>query len=148
MRDHLAKLLRGEIPLPSVARLIGFSLGDIQPGRAVVELDATERHANFVGTLHGGILCDIADAAMGVAYATMLGEDETFATVELKISFFRPVSWGRLRAEARVMKEGRTLGFVECDITDESLQLVARASSTCMRIQREQGAIDSPATPS
>jgi len=62
MLDLIEKLARGEAPPPPVATLIGFSLASIEPGRAVIEFEATERHANPMGTLHGGILADIADA--------------------------------------------------------------------------------------
>jgi uncharacterized protein (TIGR00369 family) len=92
-----------------------------------------------MGTLHGGVLCDIADAAMGLAYASALDEDESFTTLELKINFLKPVWTGRLRALGRVVKMGRTVGLVECDVTDESGALVARASSTCLTLRGEQG---------
>ena len=85
-----------------------------------------------MGTLHGGILCDIADAAMGIAFATTLRPDDTFTTVELKIKFFRPVWEAQLRAEGKVVRRGSILGYIECEITDEQGRLVAKASSTCM----------------
>ena len=88
-----------------------------------------------MGTLHGGVLCDIADAAMGVAYSSTLAEGETFTTIELKINFLRPVWREKLRAEARVVRAGETVGLVECDILDEQQRLVARASSTCMTLR-------------
>jgi acyl-coenzyme A thioesterase PaaI-like protein len=72
-----------------IARLIGFEAKDIADGRATVVLAAGPQHANPMGTLHGGILCDIADAAMGIAFASTLAPDESFTTVELKINFFR-----------------------------------------------------------
>ena len=130
--------MRGEAPVPPVAALIGFTLASVEPGRAVVDFEATARHANPMGTLHGGILCDIADAAMGVAYASTLDEGETFATLELKINFLRPVWTARLRAEGKVVQRGRTIGLVECDVTDDAHRLVARASSTCMTLRDEQ----------
>src|SRR2546422_3552406 len=74
-----------------VARLIGFEAKEIADGRAVVTLVAGQQHANPMGTLHGGILCDIADAAMGMAFASTLAPGESFTTIELKINFFRPV---------------------------------------------------------
>jgi uncharacterized protein (TIGR00369 family) len=74
-----------------IARLIGFEAKDIADGRATVVLAAGPQHANPTGTLHGGVLCDIADAAMGIAFASTLAPDESFTTVELKINFFRPV---------------------------------------------------------
>jgi uncharacterized protein (TIGR00369 family) len=93
-----------------------------------------------MGTLHGGILCDVADAAMGMAYAATLGEGETFTTIELKMNFLRPVWTGKLVATGRVVKGGRTVGLVECDVTDAHGQLVARASSTCMTLRGPQAA--------
>jgi uncharacterized protein (TIGR00369 family) len=85
-----------------------------------------------MGTLHGGILCDIADAAMGMAFASTLAPGESFTTVELKINFFRPVWEDRLTAEGQVVRRGRNLGYVECEITDERGRLVAKAASTCL----------------
>jgi uncharacterized protein (TIGR00369 family) len=85
-----------------------------------------------MGTLHGGILCDLADAAMGVAFATTLQLDESFTTLELKINFLRPVWNGLLTAQADVISRGRTVGMVECKVTDEKGRLIARATSTCM----------------
>ena len=136
--DRLLMVQRGEVPAPAIARLIGFTLAAVEPGRAVVELEAGPRHANPMGTLHGGVLCDIADAAMGIAYATGLDDGETFTTLELKINFLKPVRAGRLTATGRVVKSGRTVGLVECDVTDDAERLVARATSTCMTLRGEQ----------
>lgn len=91
-----------------------------------------------MGTLHGGVLCDIADIAMGVAYSSNLDEGESFTTLELKINFLKPVWKARLTAVGRVVKQGRTVGLVECDITDERGSLVAHATSTCMTLRGEQ----------
>jgi uncharacterized protein (TIGR00369 family) len=134
--DLARKMQRGEAPPSPIGRLLGFVLKVIEPGRAVFEMQADERHHNPMGTLHGGVYCDLADAAMG--YASTLAEAETFTTVELKINFFRPVRQGRLTAEARVVKAGGTLGYVECDVTDQAGKLVARASSTCMKQRQER----------
>jgi uncharacterized protein (TIGR00369 family) len=138
MLDGIQKIQRGDAPPPPVASLIGFSLREAEPGRAVVDFEADARHANPMGTLHGGILCDVADAAMGIAYAATLGEGETFTTIELKINFLKPVWTGKLVATARVVKAGRTVGFVECDIVDAAGALVARAASTCMTLRGAQ----------
>jgi len=134
MIEKIDAMIRGEIPGPAAARLIGFHLVRHEPGKAVFEMVAGPQHANPMGTLHGGILCDIADAAMGIAYATELGDGESFTTLELKINFLRPVWNARLTAEARVVQRGRTVGLVECDVLDEDGRLVARASSTCLTL--------------
>src|SRR5258708_4748065 len=121
----------------AVARLIGFEAKEIADGRAVVTLAAGPQHANPMGTLHGGILCDIADAAMGMAFASTLAPEETFTTVELKINFFRPVWEANLKAEGKVVRRGRSLGYVECEVSDERGQLIAKAASTCLTLRGE-----------
>jgi uncharacterized protein (TIGR00369 family) len=136
--DFIRMVQRGEAAPPPVADLIGFTLTAVDPGHAVVTFDAGSRHANPMGTLHGGVLCDIADAAMGMAYTASLDEGETFTTLELKINFLKPVRTGRLVATGRLVKGGRTVGLVECDVVDDEDRLVARASSTCMTLRGGQ----------
>jgi uncharacterized protein (TIGR00369 family) len=131
--------LEGRVPLPPVAQLIGIRPVSVEQGRAVFELQTDlQRHANPMGTVHGGILCDLADAAMGFAYASTLEENETFTTLELKINFLRPVWQTHLSATANVVQRGRTIGLVECDVADTEGRLVARASSTCMTLRGAQ----------
>jgi uncharacterized protein (TIGR00369 family) len=72
---------------------------------------------------------------MGVAYASTLEDGESFTTIELKINFLRPFKSGTLVATGHVVKAGRTIGLVECDVTDTEGRLVARAMSTCMTLR-------------
>ncbi|HEY6293359.1 MAG TPA: PaaI family thioesterase [Terriglobia bacterium] len=122
------------------AKLVGFEITEVRDGRSVGYLDAGPQHANPMGTLHGGILCDLADAAMGMAFASTLSPRETFTTLELKINFLRPVWTARLRAEAKVVHRGKTVGYVECTVTDERDRLVAKAVSTCLILRGKLGA--------
>ena len=138
--DMLKKVQRGELPPPPVATLIGFTIGSIERGRVVMEMEAGPQHSSPLGTVHGGILCDLADAAMGMAYASSLDDNETFTTLELKINFLKPVWSGRLTATGYVVKSGRTVGLVDCDVHDEKQSLVARASSTCMTLRGAEAA--------
>jgi uncharacterized protein (TIGR00369 family) len=124
----------------AVARLIGFEAKAFADGRATVVLAAGPQHANPMGTMHGGILCDIADAAMGMAFASTLAPEESFTTVELKINFFRPVWTAKLKAEGTVVQRGRTIGYMECTISDEENRLVAKAASTCMVLRSQKAA--------
>ena len=128
----------GQVGAP-VAKLVGFRLVSFEPGKAVFELEAGPQHANPMGTLHGGVLCDVADAAMGIAYASTLGDGESFTTLELKINFLRPFKNGTLTATARIVKAGRTIGLTDCDVTDAEGRLIARAMSTCMTLRGESG---------
>jgi uncharacterized protein (TIGR00369 family) len=137
--EYLQKVIQGEIAPPPVTILIGFSLTHVEYGRAVVELDAGEQHTNPFGLVHGGLICDIADAAMGAAYHSTLTDDETCSTLELKISFLKPAPKARLRAEGKVIKEGRSVGFLECDVTDNEGNLIARATSTLLKNEQSTG---------
>ena len=110
MLERVQAMIRKEAPNPPVADLVGFRVLEVAPGRALFEMEAGPQHANPMGTVHGGILCDLADAAMGIAYASTLGEGESFTTLELKINFLKPVWKARLRAEGRVVKRGRRSG--------------------------------------
>ncbi len=129
--NHLRALVRGEGEPPPVARLVGFELTEVELGRAVTALEAGPQHANPMGTLHGGILCDIADAACGIAMATTLEDDQSFTSLDLSIKFLKPVWTGRLTATASLVKRTRTRGLLQCDIVDAGGSLVARVYSEC-----------------
>ncbi|MEW6349465.1 MAG: PaaI family thioesterase [Thermodesulfobacteriota bacterium] len=135
MLDRIHAMLSGRVAPPPIAELIGFTLSSVEEGRAVIRFEAEERHANPMGSLHGGVMCDIADAAMGMAYASTLGPGESFTTLELKINFLKPFWKGTLHAIGEVVKRGNTVGFVECDVQDDKGQLIAKASSTCMTLK-------------
>jgi uncharacterized protein (TIGR00369 family) len=135
---NLERMIRGEVPAPAIAQLIGFRLVAVKRGEAVFDFESSAKHANPMGTLHGGVLCDVADAAMGVSFASTLEDDESFTTLELKINFLRPVWSEKLRAVGKVVKRGNTVGLVECDITNAAGVLVARSSSTCMVLRGAQ----------
>jgi len=126
------------VPPAPIARALGFTLMAVQPGQATIAFEATERFANPMGTLHGGIFCDIADAAMSCAYASTLAEEESFTTLELKINFLRPVWKAKLRAVGKVVNAGRTIGLAVCDILDEQDRLIAYATSTFMTLRGDQ----------
>jgi uncharacterized protein (TIGR00369 family) len=138
--DTFRGIITGDVAPPPVAELIGMRMTEIEPGRAVFELDAGPQHASPLGTLHGGILCDLADAALGCALAAQLDEGETFTTLELKINFLKPVWQGLLRAEANVIRSGRTIGLVDCRVTDAGGSLVAFATATQMTLRGERAA--------
>jgi uncharacterized protein (TIGR00369 family) len=136
--DAFREIVAGTREPPPVARLIGFAMTEVEPGRVVFEMDAGAQHSSPLGTVHGGILCDLVDAAMGCAHASLLEDGETFTTLELKINFMKPVWTGHLVAEGKVIKAGRTIGLVEGRVTDESGSLVAYATSTCMTLRGDQ----------
>lgn len=133
--ELLRRIVAGEVPGAPVGELIGMRMVAAEEGRVTFQLDAGPQHSSPPGTLHGGILCDLADGAMGCACVSLLADGESFATVELKINFLKPVWTGRLTAVGAIVKAGRTLTLCECRITDEGGSLVAYATSTCMTLR-------------
>jgi uncharacterized protein (TIGR00369 family) len=117
---------------PAIAKLIGFQVVSFGGGEATVELNSGPQYYNPMGTVHGGVLCDIVDAAMGMAFASTLDADQSFTTLELKINFLRPVWESKLLAKGQVTSRGKTVGLVECNVVDADGRLMARASSTCL----------------
>ena len=82
--------------------------------------------------LYGGVLCDIADEAMGWALMSTLEEGESFTTLELKINYLGPVWDAKLSAHGRGVNRNRRVALMECEVRDEQERLIARATSTCM----------------
>ena len=128
-RELIALWLAGEVQ-PPVAALVGFRLAAMEDGVALVELQVGPQHHNPMGIVHGGIFCDLADAAMGVAFAALLEDGALFSTLELQTRYVRPVREGQLVAEGRVLHRGRSVGHLACEITDEQDRVVARAAGT------------------
>jgi uncharacterized protein (TIGR00369 family) len=138
MLEVMQAMVRGEVPGPPIGKLLNMRLVEVEQGRAVFELEADEQHWNPMGTVHGGVLCDIADGALGIALASTLEEGESFTTLELKINFLKPVWKGKLRAVGKLLKRGNTIGLAECDVFDAGGSLVAHATSTLMVLRGAQ----------
>ena len=137
----------GEVPAegsrfiypPAIAKTLGFRLIEVGPGTATMELMAdTEVHANPMGTIHGGVLCDIADAAIGTAHAASLEHSESFTSIDMQINFFRPIWNGRIRAVAKPVNVGRQISRYVCDILRDDDKLVAQVTSTVMTLRGDQ----------
>ena len=113
----------------NTARQFGFKLEAAKPGRAVLRMLVAARHKQVHGVVHGGILAALADTAGGLATYMVVPRGTRVATVEMKINYLEPVERGTLRAEAKVLRRGRNLAIVECDVRDEE-RLVAKALMT------------------
>ena len=131
MRALLEAWKQGETA-PPVTTLLGIELVDYEAGAARVRMETESRHFNALGTVHGGILGDLADVAMGAALASVLDEGASFTTVEMHVNYFRPVTRTTLTAAAAVVRRGSKTAYLECEIFDDTAALVAKAASTCM----------------
>jgi uncharacterized protein (TIGR00369 family) len=132
--DFILDVVNGKVPPPGIARLLGMRITEFCNGCTTIEIDVDERLYNPMGSLHGGIYCDLADAAMGLSFFTTLAEDESYTTIDLQMTFLRPVRTGKLIAHSQIIKRGKRLGYMECELKDEKDELVGKATSTCMII--------------
>lgn len=124
---------------PAVANTLGFELVEVGEGSAVIEITTDpKKHGNPMGTIHGGILGDVADAAIGTAHAMTLEEGETFTSIDLRINFFRPAWKEKLRAVAKAVQLGKTVSYYNCDILREDGKLVATVTSSVMTLRGEK----------
>ncbi|RLM89459.1 PaaI family thioesterase [Haloarcula sp. Atlit-7R] len=143
--EGFSKIMDPEYPTWPLGSFLGIELRSMGDGESKWVLEAGPEHANPMGTIHGGILCDLGDAALSTAYMSTVDPDESFTTVDLTVNYLRPVWSGRLKAVGQVVHKGRTIGLAECDITTEEGDLVARLSGTCMTLQNESANRIAPA---
>lgn len=114
-----------------ISQLIGLQVEPGPVGEAVVRLEVSQIMHNPMGAVHGGIIALLADAAMGIAFGRTLTDPASFATIEMKVTYLRPVKQSLLTATAKLVSRGLRIGFVECVITDARQKEIARASCTC-----------------
>ena len=137
-RDLLEAALRGAAPPPPYVRLLNMRFIAVSDGSATFEMPATVDLYNPNNVVHGGALTSLADSAMGFAVFSTLAPGETFTTAELHVNFLRPVTAdsGMLRSIGRVVHRGQQLAVAEAEVLDQQNQLIARASSTNVILQR------------
>jgi len=128
----MRKMAQGEASPPPIMKTLGMELVEAGDGKASMRLRVGEKFHNPMGTVHGGVMTDLADATMGIAVITTLGAGESFTTLELKMNFLRPVVEAELRSEAKVVHRGRTVAVVESVLRNEEGKEVARGVATQM----------------
>jgi uncharacterized protein (TIGR00369 family) len=112
--------------------LTGIDIVRAEPGSAVLTMPVRPALYNGVGWLQGGMLVAIADEAMALALYPLLEKDEGIATIAESTSFIKGVRGGTILAEARVVKKGRRVAFMEADVwTDDGEKtLLSRTSAS------------------
>jgi len=119
------------------AELLGIEVSRHEPGRAFLEMALRPELMNSWEVAHGGVVMTLADVALAVAALTLDPGANGAMTIELKVSFLGPGA-GRLLAEGRCLKAGRSLAFCEGEVTDAKGSLVAKALGT-FRLRRGSG---------
>jgi uncharacterized protein (TIGR00369 family) len=108
----------------------GFQLAKAERGRAVFRMPVLELHKQIHRVVHGGVLASLADTAGGFAASLAAPPGSRVLTIEMKINFLEGVECGEIKADARVIRQGRTTSVVECDVTDQDGRLVSKALMT------------------
>ncbi|GAC1652666.1 MAG: hypothetical protein NVS9B1_00550 [Candidatus Dormibacteraceae bacterium] len=113
----------------------GITVTTVEAGHVVLEFEASEKHHQPNGVVQGGVLTAVADAAMGMAGMTMQEVGWANTTIELKINFLRPIIAGTVRAEGRVIRQGRSVIFTEATVTNAEGKVAARATSSVLAFE-------------
>ena len=133
-REMLQAMIEGKLPAPPIAQTLGFWLVEVGDGQCVFEGDTGSHLLNPLGGVHGGWALTLIDSATGCAAHTVLPAGVSYATVETKANFTRPIKHdtGRVRAEGRVVGRGRQIISAEARVLNSSGRILSHGTSTLM----------------
>jgi uncharacterized protein (TIGR00369 family) len=123
---------------PGILASLDFDFVEVDLGRAVFSGVPGDHAYNPIGTVHGGYAATLLDSACDCAVHSRLDASQAYTTLELKVSYLRPITrdTGRLLAEGRVLGFGRRAAFAEASLTDASGRVHATATSTLLVFPR------------
>ena len=137
--DLLERVIDGRLPQLPMAGTLNFNVVEASEGRVVVAGEPGEGHVNLIGTIHAGWAATVLDTAMACAVISTLKPDETFTTMEFKISLLKPVQAGMgvLRGVGTLLNRGRRGAFAEARLLDGDERVLAHATTTCIIVPRK-----------
>ena len=137
MKDSLqyARDYQKRIPFLSHLKILTETLDQ---GTARLSLPVEPHLTNSLGKVHGGVIMSLLDVALCTAARTLHPESVGVITINMSTSFIDAGSGARLYADARVMKDGRSLSFVEAEAKNEDGTLVAKAVATVRVLLKEK----------
>ena len=132
--DLMRSLIAGEIPAPPIAHSLGFTLSEVDEGRAVFVLDPAEFHYNPIGSVHGGVFATLLDSACGCAVHTTLPAGTAYTSLDLSVKFLGAMraDTGLVTCTGTVKHRGRRTALAEAEIRDGRGKLLATATSSCL----------------
>ncbi len=132
--EALRAMRDGELPPPPIAELVRMGVAEVDEGRVVFTCDVDESVYNPIGVVHGGLVCTLLDTVLGCSVHTTLPVGLGYTSIELKVSYLRPVTVdsGPLTATGTVVKPGRRVAFSEGTVTDAAGRTVATGSSSLL----------------
>jgi uncharacterized protein (TIGR00369 family) len=132
--ECMQAIVDGTLAPPPIARLLDFTIVEVQDGRAVFAMEPAEWMYNPIGSVHGGIAATILDSCMGCAVHTTLEAGVGYTTTDLQVRYIRAMSdaSGRVMAEGRVIHRGRRTATAEGRLFVESDEtLIAHGTTGC-----------------
>jgi len=120
-------------------KLVDMDVDYLEDGKAIVRIPVSQKHRQVYGQVHGGVIASMLDSAIAVVVNQQIGPDEGANTVELKVNYLRAAMGNSLRAEAEIIKFGRTLIVADARCYDEDDRLLAYASGTYYRLGKFSG---------
>lgn len=134
--EQLRALADGRTPPPPINSHIGLELVSVADGDVVMSALPDESHYNPIGSVHGGFFATVLDSVAGCAVHSTLPAGVGYTSLELKVSFLRPITsqTGMVTAHGWVTRRGRNASFAEADIRDSEGRVLATASTTCLMI--------------
>jgi uncharacterized protein (TIGR00369 family) len=137
MKVEFAREYQKKIPFVSHLKILTEALGE---GTARLSMPIEPHLTNSLGTAHGGVIMSLLDVALCTAARTLHPESIGVITIDLSTSFIGGATGKKLYAEARVMRDGRSMSFVEAEAKNEDGSLVAKAIATVRVRHKKEGA--------
>jgi len=133
-RNYLQAMLDGRLPPPPIGGLMNFGIESFGDGEVTFRCTPDQSVYNPIGLVHGGLVCTLLDSVLGCAVQTTLEAGVGYTSLEIKVSYLRPVRAGEgdLTAVGRVSRRGRRVSFADGEVRDSQGRLVATGSSTCL----------------
>ncbi|MGH9930425.1 MAG: PaaI family thioesterase [Pyrinomonadaceae bacterium] len=129
-----ARRIQKAVATVPYAHLLGIELDDISKGAATLGLHVRKELTQNHGVVHGGAIASLIDTAMAFAIISLLAPRERVTTVDLTISYLRPLTKGRITAVAKVVRAGRRLFVVSADVFGADGELATTALSTYIKL--------------
>jgi uncharacterized protein (TIGR00369 family) len=137
--DAMRGIIAGTLPPPPIAQLLGFTIVEVERGRAVFAMEPAEWMFNPIGSVHGGIAATLLDSCMGCAVHSTLEAGVGYTTGDLQVRYIRAMgaTTGRVLAEGRVVHAGRRTATAEGRLFVEADEkLIAHGTTGCVILRQ------------
>jgi len=136
--DYLERIVSGEYAQIPIGEHLGFRIAAVEPGKVTIKGRPDERSYNLLKGVHGGWTAAVLDTAMALSNLTLLGADQTFTTIDIRINYLRPITLdtGEVTATGNVLQSGRRLAYVEAKLVDANGKLLAHGTGSLLIMPR------------